>query len=158
MTLIQKITGFALAVLMSLGLIFALTGHQPVNAIVCEDSSGNLVNNATASNCPSGQKYTSKAAACDSLVKLGDETCITDSATDPGDTVIGVATVVINILSLIVGVASVIVIIISGLRFITSGGDSSQTAAARQGIIYAIVGLVVVILAQSIVAFVLTRL
>jgi len=64
----------------------------------------------------------------------------------------------INILSIIVGIAAVIVIIISGLRFITASGDAASVATARNGIIYAVVGLVIVALAQAIVHFVLGKL
>ena len=62
---------------------------------------------------------------------------------------------IINILSLIIGVVAVIMIIINGLRFITSGGDSNAVSSAKKGILYAIVGLVIVALAQFIVRFVL---
>lgn len=64
---------------------------------------------------------------------------------------------VVNVLSIVVGAAAVIMLIISGLRFITSSGDSSGIQAARNGIIYAIVGLVIVIFAQVIVNFVVYR-
>lgn len=64
---------------------------------------------------------------------------------------------VINIFSLIVGVVSVIMIIIGGLRYITSGGDSNNVSGAKNTIIYAIIGLVVVALAQFIVQFVLNK-
>jgi cytochrome bd-type quinol oxidase subunit 2 len=64
---------------------------------------------------------------------------------------------VVNILSFIVGVICVIMIIIAGLRFVTSGGDGSSTAGARNTIIYAVVGLIVVLMAQVIVNFVLGR-
>lgn len=64
---------------------------------------------------------------------------------------------VINILSLVVGAISVIMIIVGGLRYVTSAGDSSKTVAARNTIIYAVVGLVVVIFARAIVSFVVGR-
>jgi hypothetical protein len=64
---------------------------------------------------------------------------------------------VIQILSLIAGIAAVIMIVVGGLRYITSGGDSSKVAGAKTAIIYAIVGLVIVALAQVIVRFVLTN-
>jgi ABC-type sugar transport system permease subunit len=54
---------------------------------------------------------------------------------------------VVNIFSAIVG----------GLRYITSGGDSSRVGAAKTTIIYALVGLVVVVLAQLIVHFVINQ-
>jgi hypothetical protein len=62
---------------------------------------------------------------------------------------------VINILSVIVGIAAVIMVILGGFRYVTSGGDSNSTKGARDTIIYALVGLVVVALAQAIVQFVL---
>ena len=64
---------------------------------------------------------------------------------------------IINILSIIVGAISVIMIVIGGFRYIISGGDSNATAAARNTIIYALVGLAIVIFAQAIVAFVINR-
>jgi len=64
---------------------------------------------------------------------------------------------VINIFSAIVGIIAVIIIIYAGFRYITSAGDSGKISAAQQSIIYAIVGLVVVALAQIIVRFVLSQ-
>lgn len=62
---------------------------------------------------------------------------------------------VINLLSAIVGAVAVIMIIVGGFRYITSAGDSTKAASARNTIIYALVGLVIVALAQVIVRFVL---
>lgn len=53
------------------------------------------------------------------------------------------------------GVIAVIVIIIAGIQFMLSGGDPGKAAAARNTIIYALIGLVVCILATSIVTFVI---
>ncbi len=61
----------------------------------------------------------------------------------------------VNIFSLIVGVIAVIMIIVGGLKYITSGGDSGNVSSAKNTIIYAIVGLIIVALAQFIVRFVL---
>lgn len=51
---------------------------------------------------------------------------------------------------LVVGV-SIIVIIIAGINYITSRGDPQKTAAAKNTIIYAIVGIVIAALATSII-------
>lgn len=64
---------------------------------------------------------------------------------------------IINIFSLIVGVIAVIMIIIGGLKYITSGGDSGNITGAKNTILYAIIGLVVVALSQIIVRFVLDK-
>lgn len=82
------------------------------------------------------------------------DTCGTE---DPEDAVNTIITTVINIFSLVVGVISVIMIIIGGLKYITSGGDSGNVSGAKNTILYAIIGLVVVALSQVIVRFVLQR-
>lgn len=64
---------------------------------------------------------------------------------------------IVNIFSAIVGVIAVIMIIVGGLRYITSGGDSSKVGAAKNTLIYAIIGLIVVALAQIIVHFVFAK-
>jgi len=64
---------------------------------------------------------------------------------------------ILEILSIAIGVAAVVMIMVAGLRFITAGGDSSKIAGAKNSIIYAIIGLVIVIAAQSIVFFVLSK-
>lgn len=65
---------------------------------------------------------------------------------------------VINVLSVVVGIVAIIMLIISGLKFITSGGETNAVASAKKGIIYALIGLAVVALAQVIVHFVLGKL
>jgi hypothetical protein len=68
-----------------------------------------------------------------------------------------VVTTVVNLLSVIVGITAVIMIMISGFKYVTSGGDSSSVASAKNTLIYAIIGLVVVAFAQAIVKFVLQK-
>lgn len=69
----------------------------------------------------------------------------------------GLIKLIINIFSIVVGVVSVIMIIIGGLKYITSSGDSNNVTSAKNTILYAIIGLVVVALAQFIVQFVLAK-
>ena len=64
---------------------------------------------------------------------------------------------VINIFSVIVGIIAVIMIVYGGFRYITSGGDTQKVTSARNTILYAIVGLIIVALAQFIVRFVLAK-
>lgn len=81
--------------------------------------------------------------------------CTAENGATRIEEVIGI---IVNILTVIVGIAAVFMIIINGFRFITSNGDSGSIANARNGVIYAIVGLVVVALAQVIVRFVSSKL
>ena len=62
-----------------------------------------------------------------------------------------IAKSVVTIFSIIVGAVSVVMLIYGGLRYITSGGATEKVGDAKKTIIYAIVGLVVVALAQVIV-------
>lgn len=64
---------------------------------------------------------------------------------------------VLNILSFAVGVVAVVMIIIAGIKFATSGGDSNNVTSARNTMLYAIVGLVIVAIAQVIVKFVIHK-
>lgn len=63
----------------------------------------------------------------------------------------------INILSAIVGVISVVMIIVGGLRYVTSGGSDTSVTSAKNTILYAVIGLVIVAMAQVIVHFVLKQ-
>lgn len=77
------------------------------------------------------------------------------SCSDGGAGLNGVITAVLNILSAVIGVAAVVMIILAGFKYITSGGDPSGVKSAKDSLIYAIVGLLVVAMAQTIVRFVL---
>jgi hypothetical protein len=68
-----------------------------------------------------------------------------------------IAKTIVNFFSIIVGATSVIMIIYGGFRYITSGGASDKVGNAKNTLIYAIVGLVIVALAQLIVHFVLAQ-
>jgi len=72
--------------------------------------------------------------------------------------IVSLIKIAITILSVVIGIAAVIGIILSGLKFITANGDASAVASARSSLIYALVGLAVVALAQVIVTFVLDKL
>jgi hypothetical protein len=54
----------------------------------------------------------------------------------------------------ILGIISVIMIIVGGIRYSTSSGDASRIKAAKDTVMYSVVGLVVALLAYAIVAFV----
>lgn len=98
----------------------------------------------------------SKQQACDgaSLSDSGGD-CTDDRGANRVEEVIQT---VIDILTIIIGIAAVIMIIVNGFRFITANGDSGAITSARNGIIYAIVGLIIVAMAQAIVRFVVGKL
>jgi hypothetical protein len=71
-----------------------------------------------------------------------------------------------NILAVVAGVAGVIIVIYSGFMFVTAGGaapgqrsgDPNRIKSARAALTGAIIGLVIIALAWTIVAFVTDRL
>ncbi|HRQ98143.1 MAG TPA: pilin [Candidatus Saccharibacteria bacterium] len=70
----------------------------------------------------------------------------------------GVFTNVINIALFIIGALAVLMLIIGGIRYTISGGDTAAVTAAKNTILYAIIGIIVAILAYAIVNFVLVNL
>ena len=66
----------------------------------------------------------------------------------------GVFKTVTNVMLYIVGAVSVIMLIIGGIRYVVSGGDQNAVTGAKNTILYAIVGIVVSILAFAAVNFV----
>jgi cytochrome bd-type quinol oxidase subunit 2 len=115
----------------------AMVSAQAATPTTGPDITGNLCGGAQLNADPS-----SDCAAGDQTAK---------------DKINSLITSIINIFSLVVGIVAVIMIIIGGLRYITSGGESSNITSAKNTILYAIIGLVVVALAQFLVRFVLAR-
>lgn len=68
----------------------------------------------------------------------------------------GIFTTISNVMLFIVGAISVIMIVIGGLRYVISGGNTTNVTAAKNTILYAIVGLVISMLAYAIINFVIS--
>ena len=89
-------------------------------------------------------------AAGNSPIKPGG---LPDSSTDAAK-----VQVILNIVLGIFGAIALLMLVISGLRYITSGGDPGNTAKAKDGIIYSLIGLLIALIAEGIVAFVVGNL
>lgn len=102
-----------------------------------------------------GNRSSAQASlACDGLTTSVGGSC-EEQNTEPSIT--GVIRTALSILSLVAGVIAVIMIIVAGLKFITSQGDAGAVSSARSTVIYALVGIVIVLLSQVIVRFVLSE-
>lgn len=86
-----------------------------------------------------------------------DAGCNYNPPTSQADDLTELIASVVNIISLIVGVVAVVMVIWGGLKYITSGGESNKITGAKNTIMYALIGLVIVALAQVIVRFVLKK-
>lgn len=128
--LLNSLTLAITSVLLMAGLAVAVA--QPAFAVSCEEGVGKGV-----------------------AITSSDGTCTDDG--EGSDSFASVIRSIINIFSVVVGAVSVIMIIIGGFRYIVSNGDSNGVSGAKNTILYAIVGLVIVLFAQVIVRFVLTN-
>lgn len=64
---------------------------------------------------------------------------------------------IINVIVGVIGFIAVVMIVMGGISFVTSQGDTSKVAKARNTILYGVVGLIVAMLAFAIVNFVLSN-
>jgi len=64
---------------------------------------------------------------------------------------------IVNVLLFIAGAIAVVMIILGGIRYVTSNGDQAQVKAAKDTILYSVVGLIVALLAFAIVQFVVAN-
>lgn len=67
----------------------------------------------------------------------------------------GIFRTIVNVMLFIIGAVAVIMLIIGGIRYTVSGGDSGAVTSAKNTILYAIIGIIVAILAYAIVNFVI---
>lgn len=65
-----------------------------------------------------------------------------------------VISTVIGTMLFIVGLLAVVMLIYGGIRYVTSHGDKAQVTAAKETIMYAVVGLVVAIAAFAVVQWI----
>lgn len=81
----------------------------------------------------------------------------TSTQQDAGQKVTDIAQQVIKIFSWVVGIISVIMVIVGGFQYVTSGGDSGKVTNAKNTIMYALIGIVIVALSQLMVNYVLAK-
>lgn len=99
---------------------------------------------------------TIKESLCSGVdTATGEDSC--NTVTNDDDTLTKWIKTIIKYFSIIVGAVSVIMIIYGGFKYITSGGNDSNVSGAKNTILYAVIGLIIVALAQVIVRFVLTQ-
>jgi Type IV secretion system pilin len=122
------------------GLLIIISGLIILSPKVTHATSASFFDNAKNQACQ-GANVTS-GSACDA---------------NAGKSLNNIITNVINIFSVIIGMVAVVMIIVAGVKFMTSSGDATKVSGARNTILYAVVGLIVVAFAQSIVHFVLTK-
>ena len=104
------------------------------------------------------------AAACTNIgsaVQDGINSTLGTNTTKCGDNasltggVKNVAKTITTDFSILIGVISVIMIIYAGFKYVTSGGSSDNANSARNILMYAVIGLIIAVIAQLIVHLVI---
>ena len=103
---------------------------------------------AMAVTCPEGTPGASRGEAS-SLAEC--------SLSDTNDTFMNTLAKIINVVLAVLGIVAVIMIIMGGVTYVTSNGDATKLAKAKNTIIYSVIGLVIALLAFAIVNFVLVN-
>ena len=70
----------------------------------------------------------------------------------------GVFKQITNTILYVVGIIAVVMLIIGGVKYLISGGDSKKVADAKNTVLYAIIGVIISVLAFAIVNFVISAL
>jgi hypothetical protein len=107
-----------------------------------------------------GAQFDPLEKPCESKVGSGGADEICEKSANPTDPITGdggIITKIANIFALVAAVIAVIVIIIAGISMMTSAGDAGKVASSRNTIIYTAVGLLVIVLARTIVVFIFNR-
>jgi len=123
-----------LSAMMAVGLVGVLAPTLP--AYAAPKSNDNLIQASCKENGNAGPlcKKASKNANVFSMIKTA-----------------------INVVLSMIGIVAVIMLIIGGFRYVVSAGEAAAVKSAKNTILYAIVGLVVAILAFTIVNFVVGK-
>jgi type IV secretion system pilin len=82
---------------------------------------------------------------------------VTSQQSSGQNPIIHIIKIAIEIISYIIGALAIIFILVGAIRMITSGGDAQAAASARSSFTYALIGIVIAVLAQVIVEFVLDK-
>lgn len=148
-----RITRLCIGVLMSLVVMCGLVNMQAgtVNASTCEPDIANPLKCfcEEVSRDISNQSTESKK-----ICSIND----TENATGSEKGLLaknGIVKKILNLLSWITGFLAAVYVIVGGFKVITSNGDSDSVAAGRKMIIYALVGIVVVISSNLIINLVI---
>lgn len=141
--MIQKIKSYALALLALL--TFSMPALVPVVVSADTVCGGDTIGDQVSKGANQAAGGTGQSGNC------------TDPSGVGQDSVAKIGHTVVNWFSLIIGIIAVIMLIYGGFRYITSGGSSERVGSAKNTLIYAIIGLVIVALAQIIVHFVLNQ-
>lgn len=119
-------------------------------------ASGSSSGSSNSSNSNSGSGSGSKnSASTPGGIQSGIDAA-RDAHGGSGD-LVGFFKKIVNTFLFLIGAISVVMIIYAGFQYVNSGGDSGKVSAAKNTILYAVIGIVVATLAYAIVNFVVNN-
>jgi cytochrome c biogenesis protein CcdA len=98
---------------------------------------------------------------CESVSGGAQPAVCADDSTDASDNENPVASVLktaVRVIAFVVGFVSVVIMIIAGIKMAASNGDSKSFADGRRAILYAVIAILIAVLAYSMVGFVVDKL
>jgi hypothetical protein len=84
--------------------------------------------------------------------------CNSQTGKDPLTGPQGILADITNIVSYIAGAAAIIMLVYGSIKYITSGGDANNVKNAKDTVFFALIGIAVIVLARSLILFVLSKL
>jgi hypothetical protein len=120
-----------------IGLVLSFMSVAIVNLVA-----GNITASTPAAKCPATQTGVKIKPDCVGVAKVGSNAAVTG---------------ILNTAYYAAGITAVIVIVVCGILYSVSQGDAAKTKRAKDGILYAVVGLVVIMMAFVITNFVIGK-
>lgn len=143
----------------------SLAGGMASAAVKCNSKSPYPIKNG--SNCSKSPLHSGNKSKPKSKPKASSHKSTPSRPAGPDSSVTGLPNVsagtpalktIINIVIGIVAALSVLFIVIGGLRFVLAGDDTQAVSKAKGTVAYALVGLLIAVLAEALVALVLSKL
>jgi hypothetical protein len=104
---------------------------------------------------PTCNDSTKEAAACKDRVKRDP---VTNEPLNPLTGPDGLIVNITDIVAFVAGAAAVILIVVGGIRYMTASGDAGKITSARNTILNAFIGLIIIALARALVVFIVKKL
>jgi hypothetical protein len=98
--------------------------------------------------------FVSAASPLDDVCDNNSDSAICENKNDSSDDLV---TTIVNTFLYVTGALSVLMIIVGGFQYVTSQGNSANVTKAKNTILYAVVGLIVSVLAFAIVNWVVRQ-
>lgn len=94
---------------------------------------------------------------CSNPAESQSAVCVTSQHADPIYGNGGLFEKITGIVSIVAGGAAVLLMIVAGIRFVVSGGDANKVSGAKSTIVGCLIGIAVIVLARSLINFIVNR-